>query len=73
MTRNGALAGIIIGALTVVVWKQLTGGIFDLYEIVPAIILATISIVAVSLLGKKVDYSIHEQFDKYESGLKQFK
>jgi sodium/proline symporter len=73
MTRNGALSGIIIGALTVVIWKQLTGGIFDLYEIVPAIILATIAIVAVSLLGKKVDYSIHEQFDKYESGLKQFK
>ena len=34
MTRNGALAGMIIGAVTVIVWKQ-----FDwlgLYEIIPA-------------------------------------
>ncbi|WP_455206972.1 sodium/proline symporter PutP, partial [Kaarinaea lacus] len=32
--RHGALAGIIVGGLTVVIWKQLSGGIFDLYEIV---------------------------------------
>ena len=34
MTRNGALAGMIIGALTVIVWKQF--GWLGLYEIIPA-------------------------------------
>src|SRR5699024_246295 len=35
ITRNGALAGIIVGAATVIVWGDfLSGGIFDLYEIV---------------------------------------
>ncbi|MBD3648540.1 MAG: sodium/proline symporter PutP, partial [Pseudomonadales bacterium] len=36
MTRNGALAGMITGAVTVVVWKQLEGGLFDIYELLPA-------------------------------------
>ncbi|QUM83526.1 MULTISPECIES: sodium/proline symporter PutP [unclassified Moritella] len=69
MTRNGALAGIIVGAVTVVVWKQLSGGIFDLYEIVPGIILASLAIVIISLIGKQEDESIHAQFDEFESSL----
>jgi sodium/proline symporter len=47
----GALAGIIVGGLTVVVWKQLSGGLFDLYEIVPAFAASLLAIVAVSLLS----------------------
>ncbi len=34
MTRNGALAGMIIGAVTVIVWKQFAW--LGLYEIIPA-------------------------------------
>ncbi len=52
MTRNGALAGIIVGGLTVVIWKQLSGGLFDLYEIVPGMLFATLAIVGVSLMGQ---------------------
>ncbi len=37
MTEKGAIAGIIAGGLTVIIWKQLTGGIFDLYEMVPGV------------------------------------
>jgi sodium/proline symporter len=37
MTRRGAIAGIVIGGVTVIVWKQLSGGIFELYEIVPGV------------------------------------
>ncbi len=48
MTRNGALAGIILGGLTVVIWKQLSGGIFDLYEIVPGIVVSTAGILVFS-------------------------
>jgi sodium/proline symporter len=50
MTRSAALAGIISGGLTVIVWKQLSGGIFDLYEIVPGFLLSALIIVVVTLL-----------------------
>ncbi|MFP8965723.1 sodium/proline symporter PutP [Pokkaliibacter sp. CJK22405] len=50
MTRSGALSGILVGGITVVIWKHLDGGIFDLYEIIPGFILATIAIFVVSLL-----------------------
>lgn len=53
MTARGALAGIVSGGLTVIVWKQLSGGIFDLYEIVPGIILSGVAIIAVSVLDRK--------------------
>jgi sodium/proline symporter len=49
MTRRGALAGVLTGGLTVVIWRQLEGGLFDLYEIVPGFLLATAAIVVASL------------------------
>ncbi|GLX86671.1 sodium:proline symporter [Thalassotalea loyana] len=49
-TKHGALATIVSGAMIVIVWKQLSGGIFDLYEIVPAFIMASIVGYVVSLL-----------------------
>lgn len=50
--RHGALAGILVGGLTVIVWKQLSGGpggIFDLYEIVPGVLFSFIALWVVSL------------------------
>lgn len=73
MNRNGALAGIIIGALTVVIWKQLTGGIFDLYEIVPGFIFATITIVVVSKMTGGASKEVEAQFDTYQKNLVEFK
>ncbi|EPY9864850.1 sodium/proline symporter PutP [Vibrio cholerae] len=61
MNRNGALAGIIVGGVTIVVWKQLSGGWFDVYEIVPGIILSTLSIVVVSLLTGEPDEKVKAQ------------
>jgi sodium/proline symporter len=49
MTRNGALAGMVVGALTVILWKQ-TGS--ALYEMVPGFIAASIAIVVASLLDR---------------------
>lgn len=45
MTRNGALLGMITGAVTVVVWKQLEGGLFDVYELLPGFLFACLAIV----------------------------
>ena len=56
MTRNGAIAGILMGGVTVVVWKQLDGGLFDLYEIIPGFLLSLLSIWLVS----RADISGHE-------------
>jgi len=63
ITRNGALAGIIVGALTVIVWGDfLSGGIFDLYEIVPGFILNLIVAVVVSMMSKPTP-EMEEEFD----------
>ncbi|HBG15433.1 MAG TPA: sodium/proline symporter PutP [Firmicutes bacterium] len=63
MTRNGALAGIVAGGGTAFLWKQLQGGIFELYEIVPGFLCSVIAIVLFSLLDKKPADEIIEEFD----------
>lgn len=45
-TAMGALAGMVSGAATVVLWRNLTDG--ALYEIVPGVLVATVAIVVVS-------------------------
>ncbi len=66
-TRNGALAGMIVGAVTVVVWHYLKGGIFSLYELLPAFILSSLFIVIFSLAGKKPSASIEAAFEDAKS------
>ncbi len=70
MNRNGALAGILIGGLTIVVWKQLSGGIFDIYEIVPGVILATLGIVVVSIMSDEPEPAVLTQFEQYQQNLR---
>lgn len=53
ITKLGAIAGMITGSLSVIIWKQLEGGIFDLYELLPAFILAWLAIIIVSKLTKQ--------------------
>lgn len=62
MTENGALSGIIGGGITVLVWKQVSGGLFDLYEIVPGFLIASALIVVISLLDHPPAQSVSEQF-----------
>jgi sodium/proline symporter len=49
MTRNGALAGIVVGGLTVIIWPQLDGELFELYELVPGFALSWLAIWVVSI------------------------
>ena len=46
MTRHSALAGMLTGGITVIVWKNIDSAyrIFDLYELVPGFILASLAI-----------------------------
>lgn len=48
ITKQGAIAGMVSGALTVIVYKQLEGGVFDLYELLPGFVVAWVAIVVVS-------------------------
>lgn len=69
MNRNGALAGIVVGGVTIVLWKQFTGGWFDVYEIVPGIILSTLSIVIVSLITGEPEGEVKKQHAEFEKNL----
>jgi len=69
MTRNGALAGMLTGAATVIVWHNgawfgFPEGkpIFGLYEMVPGFIFASIAILVFSLLGKPASKNMQAKF-----------
>jgi len=66
-TKQGALAGMVSGGAMVFIWKFLIkpiGGVFSIYELLPAFIVSLIFTVVVSLLTKEPDKSIIEEFEK---------
>ncbi|MGP1510895.1 MAG: sodium/proline symporter PutP [Treponema sp.] len=67
MTRNGALAGLIAGGVTVITWHNLKGGVFNIYEILPGFFACLIFAVAFSLLQKNKDAEMLAEFDKYKN------
>ena len=70
MTAASAIAGMIVGAVTVVVWSNLTGGLFDLYEIVPGFVLASVVIVIVTMLKPASDAQALNTFEEVEQLVK---
>ncbi|MCU4323539.1 MULTISPECIES: sodium/proline symporter PutP [Acinetobacter] len=62
MTLNGAIVGMIVGAVTVIAWKNYMGDT-GLYEIIPGFILAALSIVIVSLLDKAPSHDVVNRFE----------
>lgn len=63
-TAKGALLGMIVGAATVLLWKNFVNS--DLYEIVPGFVLSMIVIIVVSLLDKKPSPTILATFDEVD-------
>lgn len=61
-TRRGVIAGIIVGGVTVLAWKQFE--LFGLYEIVPGFIFALIAIYLVSKFDAEPERDILATFDK---------
>ncbi|PPI88198.1 sodium/proline symporter PutP [Candidatus Pantoea edessiphila] len=61
MNRNGALAGMLVGAITVLFWKKY--GFIDIYEIIPGFLFASISIVIFSFTGKQPSNEVLKRFD----------
>ncbi|OAS89575.1 sodium:proline symporter [Metabacillus litoralis] len=63
MTKWGALAGMIIGAVTVIVWSKL--GLSDvLYEIIPGFAASLLAVYIVSLLTSKPSVQVSEKFSE---------
>ena len=68
--RYGAIAGMLVGGVMVFVWKYLIapmGGLLDIYELMPAFVLACLTIWIVSLLTPAPAREIVEEFDKVKA------
>jgi len=63
MSAGGAIAGMLTGALTVVLWSNVSGGLFDLYEILPGFVLAVLAIVIGSILLPARNTAITDDYD----------
>ncbi len=67
INRAGAIAGMLSGGIMVFVWKLLVrplGGVWNIYELLPAFIVSCIVIFAVSLLTAPPSAEIQEEFDR---------
>lgn len=64
---QGAIAGMLSGAASIFIWKYLIaplGGVFAIYELLPAFIISSIFIVVVSLCTKAPEQAILDEFDE---------
>ncbi len=68
--RAGAIAGMVSGAAMVFLWKLVIsklGGVFAIYELLPAFIFSSICIVVVSLLTPPPSQEVLDDFDAVKS------
>lgn len=69
-TFQGALAGMVSGGAMVFIWKYLVkpmGGVFGIYELLPAFLVGIIVIIVVSLLTPAPSQEILDEFDHVKS------
>ena len=72
INRWGAIAGMIGGGVMVFVWNlaiRPLGGIWDVYELLPAFIFSCICIVVVSLLTPAPSKEIQQEFEEVKKGI----
>ena len=73
--KYGALAGMISGGVMVFIWKFLVrplGGIWDIYELLPAFLISALFITVVSLVTKEPKKEIVEEFDSVSRHIKNY-
>lgn len=71
INRAGVIAGMVVGGCMVFVWNLLVrplGGIWDIYELLPAFILSSISIVIVSLVTAPPSKEMQKEFEDVRAG-----
>jgi sodium/proline symporter len=69
VTRNGALAGIVTGAATVLIWKQF--GWWDLYEILPGFVLGGLALFVVSRFDRAPSADVLARYAAAETALRE--
>lgn len=72
INRWGAIAGMIGGGVMVFVWNLLIrplGGIWDVYELLPAFIFSCLCIVIVSLVTPSPSKEIQKEFEEVKEGI----
>ena len=72
INRWGAIAGMIGGGVMVFVWNlaiRPLGGIWDVYELLPAFIFSCVCIVVVSLLTPAPSKEIQQEFEEVKKGI----
>ncbi|OKL46316.1 sodium/proline symporter [Boudabousia liubingyangii] len=72
LTPAGAIWGMISGAATVVIWKQLTGGIFDLYEILPGFVVNLLVTMIISHLTYRPNPQVEAKFEAGNQAARRF-
>ncbi|MGN8845013.1 sodium/proline symporter PutP [Niallia sp. HCP3S3_B10] len=70
MTKWGALAGMLVGAVTVLIWANISVLQETLYEMIPGFLLSTIAVILVSLATEKPSKEIEEQYHQMEDVMK---
>lgn len=71
--KFGIIAGMVVGAVMVFVWKfgiSQLGGVFAIYELLPAFIAALLAIIIVSLITPAPEKEIEKEFDSVAAELK---
>ena len=63
MTKWGALAGMLVGTVTVIVWEMIDR-FAEVYEIIPGFIAGLLAVIIVSLLTVKPSREVEEEFDQ---------
>lgn len=67
--RQGVMAGMVAGAITIFLWKFMVrplGGAWNIYELLPAFLVTTFFIVVVSLITKAPEKEITDTFDSLD-------
>ena len=73
ITLLGALAGMLVGAVTVIVWIAFDQFGTGLYEIIPGFVLSTVAIVLVSMLDKAPRPDITKRFNEADEHYKMYR
>ena len=73
MTSSAAMAGMVVGAVVVFAWKSVipeTSEWFNVYEMIPGFILASLAIIVVSLLSAEPEMKLKKPLKKQKEPIR---
>lgn len=70
-TRDGAISGMLVGGLTVLLWTYLEHPYQEMYSMIPGFALSFLSIVVVSKITKSPSKEVLDEFDAVQKELKE--